>query len=391
MKKISAGTIFKIIGVIICFVLIGLIIACLVLNYTGGFASAQEVTPRNTQEPDEYNKILLDYNNWNIIQTGNLVLIPNPIEQYVSISYNHINGAIYIETNYGGINLNNLGYGDEYNANCIAIAAPQNSFDLELSNIPTYTPYYSIVQKTVSRPISALCRISWTPVTSDYTVLQNKELSISYDAMSYTFLYQSYLYVSHIFVVQFIENDNTIGSVGNIGIIEQLGSVATNRYILGVVTPNEGSLNDADTYTHNYYNNFYYQFVQKATGESAYNDGYSAGYDEGYSTGKDDGYSTGKDDGYDSGYEDGYRSGYDGGYLNGETNGYNSGYNKGYEAGAKLTGGAGGALGAAQAIVRSIWGVIDVPIFGEYFTLGTLLSIIVVLAIVMFVVGLIRG
>lgn len=81
-------------------------------------------------------------------------------------------------------------------------------------------------------------------------------------------------------------------------------------------------------------------------------------------------YELGKSDGYDEGYENGY----DTGYIDG-TGG----------------GGVGTTLDAASTLIRKIWAIVDVPILGPYFTVGTLLAISVILGLVFLILRFIRG
>lgn len=90
-----------------------------------------------------------------------------------------------------------------------------------------------------------------------------------------------------------------------------------------------------------------------------------------------------------SAYDEGYNAGLDDGYKQGYDDGFRDGFIIGDEGGA--TSGAGAALQSARALIRGVWSIVDVPILGDSFTLGTLLAIVVILGIVIFILHLIRG
>lgn len=94
---------------------------------------------------------------------------------------------------------------------------------------------------------------------------------------------------------------------------------------------------------------------------------------------------------YNNGYRNGYARGYQTSYQSGYDSGYNSGYNDGYTDGSKLTSGEQGVIGSANAIIRTVWSIVNVPLFGPNFTLGTLLAISVVIALVLFIIRMVRG
>lgn len=97
---------------------------------------------------------------------------------------------------------------------------------------------------------------------------------------------------------------------------------------------------------------------------------------------------------FQTGYDNGYNAGYEAGDQDGYRRGWSTGFDQGVEAGYQTAGGGGGvstALQTASAVVRVVWSIVDVPILGPTFTLGTLLGIVVIFSLVMFIVKIIRG
>lgn len=101
--------------------------------------------------------------------------------------------------------------------------------------------------------------------------------------------------------------------------------------------------------------------------------------------GREEGYQSGLAIGKDIGREEGFSEGYDAG----QEAGYNAGYQEGLSVGSGAS--IGSSLNSASAIVRTVWQIVNVPILGPYFTLGTLLSIVVIFSLVLFIIRIVRG
>ena len=112
--------------------------------------------------------------------------------------------------------------------------------------------------------------------------------------------------------------------------------------------------------------------------------GYDVATDEeqSYQDGYDDGYEAGLDVGYEAGREDGYYDGYD--------EGLQEGYNNGYAAGVS----SGSANKTGWSLISdafsSIFTALDVNVFG-FFSLGDVIAVVFIFAVVFFVFKLFRG
>lgn len=136
-----------------------------------------------------------------------------------------------------------------------------------------------------------------------------------------------------------------------------------------------------------------------------YNSGYTAGYDEGYDIGKQEGYDEGwdegsdtyyqigKDEGYDTGYEEGVAVSYDVGYDAGRGAGYSVGYSEGLAVAETVDGSSLGALGGAisgttDMFVNAFDTLSGIEVFG--ITLGSILALAVAIAIVVFIIKMVK-
>ncbi len=167
----------------------------------------------------------------------------------------------------------------------------------------------------------------------------------------------------------------------------------------------------------------YYQIGKDEGYDSGYDEGYDSGYDEGYDSGYDEGYdsgydegvkyadsrvnitseswtdgynigfSMGEDEGYDSGYDEGVLVSYDVGYEAGRGAGYSVGYAEGLAVAETVDGSSLGALGGAisgttDIFVNAFDTLSGIEVFG--ITLGSILALAVAIAIVVFIIKMVK-
>ena len=122
-------------------------------------------------------------------------------------------------------------------------------------------------------------------------------------------------------------------------------------------------------------------------------DGIELGNEVGYQEGYDEGFDDGEETGYQEGYEEGVSVSYDVGYEAGRGAGYSVGYSEGLAVAETVDGSSLGALGGAisgttDMFVNAFDTLSGIEVFG--ITLGSILALAVAIAIVVFIIKMVK-
>lgn len=355
-KKFNWGIFLRSVGIALCLILLGLIITCIVINYKTGFnASAETETkslPTGTVSYSSTKQYLLPLDGMTAHIQGpdSMVLYGGEWASYVEYFYVSDDMPIFaltLHTNNKSWSTWEIPYGD-YSS----LYSERSTSFTPVSKANVLYPlntFTSLPQPTIGVSIRWIPNTDWVNAANSNTQLVIGSTAIS--AIYVTAPSRLLLKVS----VTLNDAGNNYIEMGvmtwNLPIeISNEGAPVINY----VYVPGLGQLSTSTT------TEVGYTLLNPPIEASiAQQQGYSAGYVAGTSDGFDNGYSTG--------------------------------YNAGFGDGSSLGAGAGGVIGSSNAIIRVIFKMMNVPILGEAFTLGTLLAIVVILGIVIFIVRLIRG
>lgn len=344
--------IFRIILLLVLLAALGLIIACLVINFTSGFAAADEYQSRAADTGDS-NLMALDFKAYAIRVTATgKVYVSDTETDYIKVLKNDNDSTWYFVTNWNGIE-DNTDTGQQFPIGRIIY---DNYPSTPIAESLQTNKYFDI---ETGIPQSGRMQMSYSFTRNEeYTVgniepnIEIRDCELNVVALTGPSRWQAYYNFS------LVDASNNYLEVGTLQIIEWLG----------ITTDQSGER----LYYFNIYGGAYgtWRTFPPATktfinpNTTAFQTGYEAGYNDGYAQGETAGYQRGWNAGYEWGYDDGLLA-----------------------SGA----GTGGAVSAAKTLIRTVWQVVNVPIFGDNFTLGTLLAIAVVLSIVLFVLKIVRG
>ena len=331
---------------------LGLIIACLVINFTTGFAAAEEYQVRAVETGDS-NLMELDFKAYTIRVTAtSAVYVSGDVTEYIQVLKYDGSSTWYFITNWNGIN-DDPDTGSQFP---IGRIIESDYASTAISASVQSNKYFSM---ETGIPETGRTQMAYRFIrNTDYEVGNKDPIIEIRDCVLTVAAYTGPAHWQAEYNFTLVDAANNYLEVGTLQVTEWLG-ITTDQSGERLYYPNIGSG------AYGTWRNFppaSHTFINPNT--TAFQTGYEAGFNDGYAQGNTDGYNRGFQAGYEWGYDDGLLA---------------SGN------------GAGGTVSAAKTLIRTVWQIVDVPIFGDNFTLGTLLAISVVLSIVLFILKIVRG
>lgn len=355
----------KLVGVIICSVLIVGIIVLLVCNFAGAFkARAEELEPPLTETART-----IDLSRCNFLFTVDAVTWITQNDYNASSNLTQEDSTLYIENDGGYLYLTLSIFNHEWflEGDVDGGFTSENMFDDGVYWLYFADGSYKSPSPWIEDNYSGI--ISYTALTNSYSWRSNSIYPYSVTQTVYAAQPTSvgrYTLYNNISILLRSGSSNDIGRI-DITTSQEFNVMQSAKATFQSFTY------PMSTYT---MQGTKYFLREEVIIINPYINGYQSGYTQGDEDGYAYGYADGKSDGYNEGYDEGYDDGED------------AGWSEGYQAGLGETGKPGQA---ASNLIKTVWGVVNVPILGEHFTVGTLLSISVILSLVLLVLKLVRG